>query len=244
MYVNCDDQGNEYLFFDCIVHHKGSSKALTKLTQPMTHDGWNVMRQYMAGWHLCVQWANGTTTWQTLKDLKEAYPVQVANYAVMQQIDCEPAFNWWVNQVLKKRERIITLVVFQTAQYLKKSFKFGIEVPTTVRQAKELDSRNGNMLWTDAIVVEMGNVHRAFWIADDGEAVPIGYQRIRCHFIFDIKQEDFRQKACLEADGHTTKAPATITFASAVSRETVRIALLLAGEDRGHRECLHHCSML
>jgi hypothetical protein len=46
--------------------------------------------------------------------------------------------------------------------------------------------------------------------------------------IFDIKHEDFRCKARLVAGGHTTAAPATITYASVVSRELVRIALLLA----------------
>jgi hypothetical protein len=46
--------------------------------------------------------------------------------------------------------------------------------------------------------------------------------------IFDIKMDDFRCKARLVAGGHMTKAPATITYASVVSRETVRIALLMA----------------
>jgi len=35
--------------------------------------------------------------------------------------------------------------------------------------------------------------------------------------IFDIKQDDFRRKARLVAGGHTTEAPATVTYASAVS---------------------------
>ena len=35
-------------------------------------------------------------------------------------------------------------------------------------------------------------------------------------------------KARLVAGGHTTAAPATITYSRVVSRETVRIALLLA----------------
>ena len=46
--------------------------------------------------------------------------------------------------------------------------------------------------------------------------------------IFDIKMEDFRHKARLVAGGHLTKAPATITYASVVSRKIVRIALMLA----------------
>ncbi len=41
--------------------------------------------------------------------------------------------------------------------------------------------------------------------------------------------EDLRWKSRLVAGGHMTDAPATTTFASVVSRETVRIALTLAG---------------
>ena len=40
--------------------------------------------------------------------------------------------------------------------------------------------------------------------------------------------ENFTRKARLVAGGHKTDAPATITYASVVSRETVRIALLMA----------------
>ncbi len=46
--------------------------------------------------------------------------------------------------------------------------------------------------------------------------------------IFDVKMEDFRQKARLVAGGHWTKAPAIITYASVVSHETVRLALTIA----------------
>ncbi len=46
--------------------------------------------------------------------------------------------------------------------------------------------------------------------------------------IFDVKMEDFRQKARLGAGGHLTEAPATITYASVVSRETVRLDLTFA----------------
>ncbi len=46
--------------------------------------------------------------------------------------------------------------------------------------------------------------------------------------IFDVKMEEFRRKARLVAGGHLTKAPATITYASVVSRETVRLALTFA----------------
>ena len=45
---------------------------------------------------------------------------------------------------------------------------------------------------------------------------------------FDVKMEDFRHKARLMAGGHMIKAPATIIYASIVSRERCRIALIIS----------------
>jgi hypothetical protein len=74
----------------------------------------------------------------------------------------------------------------------------------------------------------MKEVCIVFNILSDGHSAPIGYQKIPCHMIFDVKMEDFRQKAKLVAGGHQTKAPVTITYASVVSRETVCLALTIA----------------
>ena len=79
-----------------------------------------------------------------------------------------------------------------------------------------------------AIAIKMKNVRAAFKILPDGTSVPNGYQKISCHMIFDVKMEDFRQKARLVAGGHMTKAPPTITYASVVSLETVCLALTIA----------------
>ena len=47
--------------------------------------------------------------------------------------------------------------------------------------------------------------------------------------IFDVKLgENFRRKARLVTDGHHTKTPASLTYSSVVSRDSVRICLLLA----------------
>ncbi len=127
--------------------------------------------------------------------------------------------------MLKKRDRIISLVYKRTTHYLKRTHKFGIEVPKTVKEALALDHKNGNTLWVDAIAKEIKKVCIAFNILPDGCSAPIGYQKIPCHMIFDVKMEDFEQKARLVASGHLTQAPATITYASVVSHETVHLAL-------------------
>jgi hypothetical protein len=119
------------------------------------------------------------------------------------------------------------LVRKRNPRYLKRAHKFGIALPKTVKEALELD-KNGNTFWADAIAKEMKDVCVAFKILLDGQSAPIGYQKIPCHIISDIKMEDFRCKARLVAGGHMTKAPVTITYASVVTRETIRIALLMA----------------
>jgi hypothetical protein len=229
MYASCDADGNEYILFNSFVDYKSNRKAMTKDSQRIVHNGRNSLRQSTVGWHLCVQWKDGSTSWQSLKDLKEAYPIAVAEYAVTQGIDNDPAFNWWVHAVLRKCKHIIALVQKRSTCFLKKTHKFGIEVPRSVAEAYALDKKNGNTLWADSIAKEIKKVRVAFKILANGDKVPIGFQRMLCHMIFDIKMEDLRRKSWLVAGGHMTDAPATTTFASVVSCKTVRIALTLAG---------------
>jgi hypothetical protein len=86
-----------------------------------------------------------------------------------------------------------------------------------------LDKKNGNTFWADAIAKEMMDVCIAFKVLIDGQSVPIGYQKIPCHMIFNIKIEDLQCKARLVAGSHMTQALATIINASIVSCESVSI---------------------
>ena len=56
-------------------------------------------------------------SWEMLKDLKESYPLEVAEYATANLLDKEPAFNWWVGFTLKRRARLIKAV--STTRYMK-----------------------------------------------------------------------------------------------------------------------------
>ena len=76
----------------------------------------------------------------------------------------------------------------------------------------------------------MKNVRIAFEIFE-GEVkdIPIGYQMVDCHMIFYIKMgEIFCRKARMFAGSHKTEVPETLTYSSVVSRDSVRIALIIA----------------
>jgi hypothetical protein len=101
-----------------------------------------------------------------------------------------------------------------------------------VKKAREIDAKNGNTYWWDAILKEMKNVRPAFEVWEKSESdIPPGYQQIKCHLIFDLKMgENFRRKARFVAGGHTTEVPESlITYLSVISRDSVQIALTIAG---------------
>jgi hypothetical protein len=65
----------------------------------------------------------------------------------------------------------------------------------------KLDKENDNTLWQYVVRKEIKNVRIVFKILNGEESVPPTYQETRCHMIFDVKMEDFRQKARFLAGG-------------------------------------------
>jgi hypothetical protein len=130
-----------------IVDHQRFPTAMKLSDQKTVRTyGKTYLKRSTVGWQFCCQWRDGSTSWENLADLKESHPIETAKYAMILGIDHEPAFNWWVPHVLKKRDRIISLVRKRNPRYLKRKHKFGIELPKTVKEASELDKKNGNTL--------------------------------------------------------------------------------------------------
>jgi hypothetical protein len=229
LFAQIDDEGNRHVLFQEITDHRTNGKQVLQQDAFITtRSGTRRRRETTMGWEVLVRWKDDSTTWIALKDMKESYPVQLAEYAVQARLAEEPAFAWWVPHTLRKRNRIIGKV---KTKYWVRTHKFGIKIPKTVAEARQFDAENGNTLWWDAILKEMKNVRPAFevWERPTNE-IPIGYQQIKCHLIFDIKMgENFRRKARFVAGGHTTEVPETlITYSSVVSRDSVRVALTIA----------------
>ena len=207
LYAQCNPDGNQYVLLDAIVdYRRDPDVAVRRNDQVKIVNGKKVVSRSTRGWELCCEWKDGSTSWQKLSDLKESHPLQVAEFALAAGIADEPAFNWWVSWVLKKRDRIISLVR-RSAWYHKRTHKYGIELPKTVEEAYAIDKATGTTFWRDAIELEMKNVRVAFDVLPDGVAPPSDHQYMKCHMIFDVKMEDFRRKARLVAGGTYDKSP-------------------------------------
>ena len=189
MYVQCDVEDKQFRLMVSIVDHKMTDEAVKKKDMYFMLPGRQHMKHTTKGWTLCVKWKDKSTSWEKLSDMKESYPVEVAEYARAVGIEDDPAFVCWAKAVLQKQQWIIAV---DNRQYHKTTHKFGICVPITVKEALDLDKENGNTLWWDAIMKEMKSVCIVFHILSEDQKPAVGSQFMQCHMIFDIKMEDFR----------------------------------------------------
>jgi hypothetical protein len=73
----------------------------------------------------------------------------------------------------------------------------------------------------------MKNILPAFKFYDD-DTIPIGYKKITCHMIFDVKMVGLVRKARFVAGGHLTDPPVESVYSSVVTRDSVQIMFLIA----------------
>jgi hypothetical protein len=235
MYAQVDEEGRQFQVLEEIVDHmKDNSAVPISEGYTTSRNGERKPKITTKGHKLLCRYKGGSTGWQKLKDIKESNPIEVAEFAVANNLVEEPAFKWWVPSVLRRRNRIISKA---KSRYWRTTHKFGIKLPHSVAEALEIDRVTGTDFWRKAINKEMQKVKVA-WKVHEGHTPDevrrgqadtlIGYQEIGCHLVFDVKM-DFTRKARFCAGGHTTEAPASVTYSSVVSRDSVRLAFLIAG---------------
>jgi hypothetical protein len=222
-----DEEGHRKMLIEEIEDHRTLEDAIPiEGGEYTTPSGMKRKRRTTKGWELSVRWKDGSSTWIALKDLKDTYPVELADYAIDNRIQDEPAFAWWVPYVTKKRIAIISNI---GSKYWQRTHKYGIRVPRSINEAKDIDLANGDSRWMDGVRLEMKNNRVAFEVYRGNTDELIGYQKITGHLVFDVKLgENFRLKARYCADGHKTTSPASITYSTVVSRDSVCIILTIA----------------
>jgi hypothetical protein len=123
LYSQVDADGREFILMKEIVDNRSDGSTVPVDDAYYVDPNCQTTRWMTTkGWKLLVEWKDGSADWLPLKDLKESYPVQVADYAVANKIAEQPAFALWVPYVLRKRERIIQKV---KSWYWKCTHKYG-----------------------------------------------------------------------------------------------------------------------
>ena len=98
IYNKIDNDGFTTSVFDSIVDYRndGELSASSTIGKPTTK-----------GWTMCVKLNDGSTMWVPLNELKEAQPIETAEYARAMGLEDQPAFSWWVSRTLRRARRIL-----------------------------------------------------------------------------------------------------------------------------------------
>ena len=187
--------------------------------------------------NLQLEWETGEISQEPLqtKDKTGVWntdPVSVAIYVEENNLQDTKGFKLpGIRKLIKTKKRLIR----QANQARLKSFrltpvwKYGYLVPKDYAQAMELDRRNGNTKWQEAIDKEFAQVDEYDTFIDKGFNWNPGgdYTKIRVHLVFDVKH-DGRHKARLVAGGHMTPVPLESVYSSVVSLRGIRLLAFIA----------------
>jgi hypothetical protein len=163
--------------FKDIIGHQGPLKPSDKRYKGSTY---NVL----------VQWEDGSETYEPLTLIIKDDPVTCARYALDQDLLEVPG--WKQLKRIATREKLLKRMLKQSrlqSQRRSIRYKFGVQVPRTYKEALELDAKNGNTFWQEAVTREMDQIkeYQTFHdLGKNGKPLP-GFQRITVHLVFDVK---------------------------------------------------------
>ena len=100
------------------------------------------------GWKLLGKLADDSKSWISLKDMKEANPVDIANFFNTCDTTNNTNFVWWVPYNLCKQDFILSKI---KASIHKKAHKYSIEILTKIYHTNSIDRENKNTLLQDEI---------------------------------------------------------------------------------------------
>ena len=208
---------------------------------------------------LNVKWTTDESTWEDFKSMKVDHPRMTAEYLVgnnvsrKSNLDGDRNMAWarkTMRDVARATRRISQLYDFELDAHVRvrrtrrpkvrpkkrkkigppmERLKYGVQVPRNVKEAFELDAKNKNTFWRDAIKLEIDSLvnlecfefhSRNYRPGDD-------FQWTTLTMIFDVKQ-DLRRKARLVAGGHLVDSLDNDVYSSTVKGISVRLLHVIA----------------
>jgi hypothetical protein len=166
IYSQVDAEGIQHLLIDEIINHHQDKTAIRMADKWVQGQANRSCRPTTKGWTLQVCWKDEMTSWEPLRNLKCANPIELAEYAIRNKLELESAFAWWVPYTIKHCDTIIGAL--RTAAYTKKAQKFGLEISNGIKQALEKDKETKMDFWQKAIAKEISHVRPAFDVLNMG----------------------------------------------------------------------------
>ena len=83
LFTQVGQEGKRFVLIGSIIDTRtDGTQTLQKDAFVITKSGTKRRKNTAKGLEVCIQWKDGSTTWNKLKDIKDSYPVQMAKYEV------------------------------------------------------------------------------------------------------------------------------------------------------------------
>ena len=101
LYFQVDDEGYNQVMLDEIIDHKLHRREVHSDDTYVIHNDKKHQCKTTKGWKLCVQWKDGSTSWEPLVNMINAYSIVTEEYIVVDEH--QAAFSWWVCYMVKQK---------------------------------------------------------------------------------------------------------------------------------------------
>ena len=103
LFAQAKQEGRRHKLIDMIIYVRENDKYVKDEDAfDISSNGMKRQKANTQGWEVCIKWKYESTTCNTLKDINDPFPVELADYVVENRMAFKPAFAWWVPYILKK----------------------------------------------------------------------------------------------------------------------------------------------
>ena len=211
--ATCTDRSNEP---EITLRIRGNNQTIRNLysqlldaLDPDVHPfigivGHRVVNHTKGAWDLKTLWGTGEVTWEPLNHMWKQDKFSVAAYAHRKALT--HLKGWRRAKSLRADPQRFIRLIRALKSTIKRThgprYKFGVQIPRTIQEARRLDQANGDTLWQDAISKELRQIddYGTFRSTTSTSTPPDGYSPIPYHIVFDVKV-DLRRKAATPSRG-------------------------------------------
>ena len=103
MLSKVESEFHHYKLLTEVTDHKRDDRNITNENGFIKSSNGNLhWKRENCSCKILVEWKYGSFDWVPLKDLKQSNPVELAEYAVTNEISDETALSWWVKETLRR----------------------------------------------------------------------------------------------------------------------------------------------
>jgi hypothetical protein len=172
---------------DRLEDDQNKSWQCTKVLKYCEETGMNTSTNHKS----LVEWndINKSQSWVNFFALSLSNPTPIITFARNQNLLGRIPFSHIIQYCKTKTPMENTRVHKASTCPTGIKYKFGIQVLKGIKNAINLDKKNGNNLWEKAIKTKLKQLtdYETCIVLDSGEDIPKGYQKIAYHIVFDVK---------------------------------------------------------